>query len=146
MKTALAKDNSHNSFTEILSWITNLKCKYAIGIKPTDLNKLEDWRFSNGILERYDHKYFSIHGVDVSISGREVKNWDQPIISPAQEGLVAFIVKKIQGNYHFLIQAKVEAGNFDIIACSESQCLALRTVFFLRRVIRVITLIALSTR
>ena len=29
--------------------------------------------------------------------------------------MAGFIVKKIKNNFHFLVQAKVEAGNFDVI-------------------------------
>jgi oxidase EvaA len=46
------------------------------------------------------------------------------MIKPAQEGLIAFIVRPINGSYHFLVQAKLEAGNFDIIELAPTvQCL-----------------------
>ena len=69
-------------------------------------------------------KYFSVIGVDVHIGNREVLNWSQPLVKSAQEGLIGFIVKKINGIYHFLVQAKLEAGNFDIIELAPTvQCL-----------------------
>jgi oxidase EvaA len=41
-----------------------------------------------------------------------------------QEGLCAFIIKKIKGVYHFLIQAKLECGNFDVVEMAPTvQCL-----------------------
>jgi oxidase EvaA len=41
-----------------------------------------------------------------------------------QEGLCAFIVRKIQGVYHFLVQAKIECGNFDVVEMAPTvQCL-----------------------
>jgi oxidase EvaA len=46
------------------------------------------------------------------------------MVKPAQEGLIAFIAKPIQGVYHFLVQAKLEAGNFDVIELAPTvQCL-----------------------
>ena len=46
------------------------------------------------------------------------------MVKPSQEGLVAFIVRPIDGVYHFLVQAKLEAGNFDIIELAPTvQCL-----------------------
>jgi oxidase EvaA len=61
---------------------------------------------------------------EVAISNREVKTWYQPLIQPVQQGLVAFIVKKINGVYHFLVQAKVESGNFDVVEMAPTvQCL-----------------------
>jgi oxidase EvaA len=50
--------------------------------------------------------------------------WTQPLVKSAQEGVIGFIVKKIKGIYHFLVQAKLEAGNFDIIELAPTvQCL-----------------------
>jgi oxidase EvaA len=46
------------------------------------------------------------------------------MVKPAQDGLIAFIVRPIRGVYHFLVQAKLEAGNFDIIELAPTvQCL-----------------------
>jgi oxidase EvaA len=45
-------------------------------------------------------------------------------VKSAQEGLIAFIIKEINGVYHFLVQAKLESGNFDIIELAPTvQCL-----------------------
>ena len=58
------------------------------------------------------------------IENREVQKWMQPMVEPLQEGLIVFIVKKINGIYHFLTQAKLECGNFDIIEMAPTvQCL-----------------------
>ena len=49
---------------------------------------------------------------------------DQPMIKSAQEGIIGFLVKKINGIYHFLVQAKLESGNFDVIEMAATvQCL-----------------------
>ena len=41
-----------------------------------------------------------------------------------QEGLCCFIVKKINQIYHFLVQAKIEPGNFDVLEFAPTiQCL-----------------------
>jgi dTDP-4-dehydro-6-deoxy-alpha-D-glucopyranose 2,3-dehydratase len=63
-------------------------------------------------------------GCRVEIGNREVVSWDQPMVRSAQEGLMGFIVKKINGIYHFLVQAKLESGNFDIVEMAPTvQCL-----------------------
>lgn len=78
----------------------------------------------DGKFKREDDKYFSIIGVDVLIENREVLGWNQPMIKPSQEGIVAFILKNINGIIHFLVQGKLEAGNFDIIELAPTvQCL-----------------------
>lgn len=124
LRSALLNGSTRNSFRDILSWITNLKSTYDLFIDKIAINQTSDWRHSGGVIARPDNKYFSVIGVNVSIENREVINWDQPMVQPSQEGLVAFIVRPIDGVYHFLVQAKLEAGNFDIIELAPTvQCL-----------------------
>jgi oxidase EvaA len=88
------------------------------------LLKLENWTFDGETIHHIENRYFKVIGVDVEIGNREVISWNQPMIHPAQEGILGFIIKKINGTYHFLVQAKVEAGNFDILELAPTvQCL-----------------------
>ena len=60
----------------------------------------------------------------MEINNREVKTWCQPLVAPAQQGLTAFVMKKINGTYHFLVQGKVESGNFDTLEMAPTvQCI-----------------------
>ena len=46
------------------------------------------------------------------------------MIKPSQDGVIGLIIKKINGVYHFLVQAKVEIGNLDILELAPTvQCL-----------------------
>jgi dTDP-4-dehydro-6-deoxy-alpha-D-glucopyranose 2,3-dehydratase len=124
LKSALNSDSSLNNFRDILSWITNIKSTYDLFVEGIPIKKVSEWRYENGVIDRADQKYFSVIGVNVSIDSREVVSWDQPMVKPSQEGLVAFIVRPVNGVYHFLVQAKLEAGNFDIIELAPTvQCL-----------------------
>lgn len=124
MCSALVATQSVNDFRSIISWITNLKSRHELTVEPMPLKQISDWVDIDGGISRRDGKYFSVIGVNVSIDNREVVDWDQPMIQPAQEGLIAFIVRPIDGSYHFLVQAKLEAGNFDIVELAPSvQCL-----------------------
>ncbi len=124
LESALNRECAINDFRKIISWVTSLKSKYDLIIDRVSINDISDWRNKNGRIYREDGKYFSVIGVNVLIENREVANWDQPMIKPAQEGLVGFIVRPINGVYHFLVQAKLEAGNFDIVELAPTvQCL-----------------------
>ena len=63
-------------------------------------------------------------GTRVNISNREVTSWCQPLVQPMQQGICAFIIRKINGVYHFLVHAKMECGNLDVYELAPTvQCL-----------------------
>lgn len=122
---SVLNEESHlHDLQHIIHWITSLKFKYELQVEQVSLSKVKDWVFDNGVLRHKDCKYFSVIGVNVEIGNREVVSWDQPMVQSAQDGLMGFLVKKINGIYHFLVQAKLEAGNFDIVEMAPTvQCL-----------------------
>jgi len=111
----LQSDRSLYNIEEILSWMTALKSHYELNVEKINLQKVKDWHYDGNTISHNDGKYFSVIGALVKIGNREVQAWDQPMIKPAQEGIIGFIVKKINGVFHFLVQAKVEIGNFDVL-------------------------------
>lgn len=117
-------NHAYISTREHLSWLTNLKAKYDLLVSPCAINDMPGWEKNEMEIVRPDGKFFKIIGVNVTISNREVASWCQPLVQPMQDGLCAFIVKKINGVYHFLVQAKLECGNFDVIELAPTvQCL-----------------------
>ena len=117
------KEPLHN-LNYLISWITNLKFKYELNVSSKNIKDIEDWFYNGESISHKDNKYFSVIGVNVNIDNREVINWDQPMIKPSQDGVIGLIIKKINGVYHFLVQAKVEIGNLDILELAPTvQCL-----------------------
>jgi len=124
MKSALIDDIYTNDVNEIIHQITKNKSKYELEIKSKSLYDLKDWLISSDEIVREDGKFFKVIAVNVSISNREVKAWQQPMIQPSQTGLCAFVCKKIKGIMHFLVQLKIECGNRDIIELAPTiQCI-----------------------
>lgn len=120
----LDTENALNTTEEIISWITRLKAFAELEVDKIPLNKVEGWAKDENRIYHQDGKYFEVIAVKAEIGNREVASWTQPLVKSAQEGLIAFIIKKINGVYHFLVQAKMESGNFDIIELAPTvQCL-----------------------
>ncbi len=120
----LQSDRSLYNIEEILSWMTALKSNYELNVEKINLGKIKEWSYDGNTISHKAGKYFSVIGALVKIGNREVHSWDQPMIKPAQEGIIGFIVKKINGVFHFLVQAKVEIGNFDVLEIAPTvQCL-----------------------
>ena len=117
-------NHAYISTRDHLSWLTNLKAKYDLFVNFCPINEMPGWKKTEYEIVREDEKYFKIIGVNVTISNREVASWCQPLVEPMQQGLCAFIIKKIDGVYHFLMQAKLECGNFDVMELAPTvQCL-----------------------
>lgn len=123
-RTLLCNDIPYRSITDILSWMTSLKCKYDLKITPMPLRHVRHWCIRPDVIEHEQGKYFRIIAAKVAISNREVESWYQPLISPVRQGLTAFIIKKINDTYHFLVQGKVEPGNLDTLEMAPTvQCI-----------------------
>jgi oxidase EvaA len=103
------------SFDNLIAWLTELKSRYEVKIKKVPLSSIKDWHITDKEIIHKDKRFFKVIGTKITISNREVSSWCQPLIMPAQEGLIGFIVKQIHGVLHFLVQAKFECGNFDIL-------------------------------
>ena len=112
------------TINNVLSWLSRLKSQYDLFVERIPLNETTGWKIKEGEIVREDRKYFRVIGAKITISNREVQSWCQPLVQPMQEGICAFIVKKINNVYHFLVQAKLECGNFDIFELAPTvQCL-----------------------
>lgn len=122
--SAIENNNHLHSSAEIISWFTELKSQSELSLRRIPLKDLDEWNISDTEITHKDNKYFKVIGVRAEISNREVASWTQPIVESVQHGLIAFVVKKINGVYHFLVQAKLEAGNHDILEMAPTvQCL-----------------------
>ncbi len=113
-----------NSIDDINLFLTQLKSAYDLEVTKVPLKQLDAWVYGEHEIYHRDRKYFKVIAVDVSIENREVINWSQPMIEPAQEGICVFVAKEINGILHLAVQAKMECGNYDIFEFAPTvQCL-----------------------
>lgn len=123
LQSSLDTSKSLFSFDEILNWLSALKCHYELEITLKSIFKLKGWSITDNEIVEEQKRFFKVIAARVSISNREVATWTQPLVEPVQDGIIAFVIKKINGIYHFLVQAKVEPGNFDIVEMAPTvQC------------------------
>lgn len=124
LKSMLIEDCSVNSLGDILSFLTDLKSQYDLFLVSKRLDNLSYWLIESDQIRHFNNNFFRVIGVNVAIDGREVASWDQPMIQPMNPGICGFIVKKINGILHFIVQAKLECGNQDIFELAPTvQCL-----------------------
>jgi oxidase EvaA len=122
----LSARTNHSLYTMnyLLSWLSGIKARYDLNACPYPLSKMTEWCIDDSEIFHKDNKFFKVLGINVSIASREVTSWYQPVITPVQNYLCVFIIKEINGIPHFLVQAKLECGNYDIMELAPSiQCL-----------------------
>lgn len=118
MAAALARsisgngDPLHNAET-VLSWFTAAKSRHELAVRRVPLRALPGWQHTPEGIVHDDGKHFSIVGVSVRTDDREVSEWHQPLLNPSGRGLVAFVVKDIDGVAHLLVHARYQAGLLD---------------------------------
>tara|TARA_B100000945_G_C20365732_1_gene589514 strand:- start:573 stop:1337 length:765 start_codon:yes stop_codon:yes gene_type:complete len=113
----------HNE-NEIKDWYETIVRNLDATIENIDVNDCNLWDSdSSGNIEHSSKQFFRITGIRVNnSSSREVgdKGWDQPILSEVTQdgGLLGLVRSYIKGLPHYLIEAKFEPGNYNLIQLS----------------------------
>ncbi|HOU36137.1 MAG TPA: NDP-hexose 2,3-dehydratase family protein [Candidatus Omnitrophota bacterium] len=104
-----------NSMDDILSWFTEWKTRYELQVTEIPLTSVRGWKHTDNEICHESGDFFSVIAVLVRAGSREVTSWSQPLLKSSSCGLIGFITAKINNVLHFLVQAKVEPGNFDVV-------------------------------
>ena len=90
-------------------------------VQEIPFSELENWGFVNDS-EKLSHtsgKFFTIEGLRVRIEQDNILHeWEQPIINQPEIGILCFITRVIDGVRYFLVQAKMEPGNINVLQIS----------------------------
>lgn len=104
-----------HSTEELLSWLTEAKARYSLAQRQIALADVPGWERSGGQIVHEDGKYFSIIGVEVRATNREVVGWSQPMLAPRGRGVIAMLGRQVDGRFHVLMHAHTEAGTRDVV-------------------------------
>ena len=115
---------TNSSFRKNLGWYNSIKKNCKAKINKIHLEKLEKWKYDKkkGRFYHTSGGFFSIEGYSIKDAGREVDKWDQPFIKQNNlvGGIIGLVRTEINGVPHYLIEAKYEPGNFNMIQLSPS--------------------------
>ena len=113
--STLATDEGCQPIDAVLSWLTEIRSRAAIDCQPCALRTVQGWERDATELRRSDGRYFRVFGVAVESDAREVSGWTQPMLQPVETGCSAFVTRRIDGLLHFLVQARMEPGVWNLI-------------------------------
>lgn len=106
---------SSDSDVQIRSWITRRQVEHDIVAQPVGLAEVSGWHRSEHSVSHESGRYFSIIAVDIASHRREVPAWSQPLLEPHGIGVSALLVKRVDGIFHALVNARAEPGFLDVV-------------------------------
>ncbi|MER6382160.1 NDP-hexose 2,3-dehydratase family protein [Streptomyces sp. NPDC001127] len=86
----------------------------ASRVRRIAFDQLRSWSFhaETGNLVHDSGGFYTIEGLRVHRDSGPVHAWTQPVIHQPEIGILGLVAKEFDGVLHFLMQAKMEPGNF----------------------------------
>lgn len=107
-----------NTMEDIMSWITERNSIATVDIRKIDFSYNGFWYYDekDGRIRNENNSFFQLAGYQEIEDDHIVR--EQPIIIQKEIGYLGIICKMINGTLNFLMQAKIEPGNVNVIQIS----------------------------
>tara|TARA_B100001013_G_scaffold341142_1_gene265265 strand:+ start:16 stop:798 length:783 start_codon:yes stop_codon:yes gene_type:complete len=107
----------------IKKWFLQKRKKPGIKVKRIPLHECKKWSYEKkkGKYFHDSREFFFVEGLRIKETrSREVDYWDQPILTQVgyKGGILGIIRKRFNGIPHYLIEAKLEPGNYKYVQLS----------------------------
>jgi oxidase EvaA len=109
------------TFDEIKEWYQGVINKQEMTVKEIPLNECRKWNIDGDKIYHKSGEFFSILGLRVETEVREcIGGWDQPIVKQTgwDGGILGVLRKRFNGVPHYLVEAKCEPGNPNMVQIS----------------------------
>jgi oxidase EvaA len=116
-RSAAATEGEGIATSEVPDWLAARRRACLARTRLIPFAELDGWSFAadTGDLRHRSGRFFSIEGLDVV---RPDAEWQQPIIVQPEVGILGIVAKEFGGTLHFLMQAKMEPGNPNVVQLS----------------------------
>ncbi|MGP4052515.1 NDP-hexose 2,3-dehydratase family protein [Streptomyces sp. 2A115] len=101
-------------------WLRDRKRAHRFRVERIPFAELDGWSFkaNTGNLTHRSGKFFTVEGLSAHTGTGLVPQWQQPIIRQPEVGILGILAKEFDGVLHFLMQAKMEPGNPNLLQLS----------------------------
>ncbi|MFI5807673.1 NDP-hexose 2,3-dehydratase family protein [Streptomyces sp. NPDC051561] len=105
---------------EFADWLAGRERAHRFLVRRVPLDRLDGWSFQQdtGNLVHRTGQFFSVEGLSVTTGEGPFPHWSQPVIKQPEVGILGILVKEFDGVPHFLMQAKMEPGNRNLLQLS----------------------------
>jgi oxidase EvaA len=116
--SATANDRSPADLTGFREWWADRQRMGTFDVRIISFAELDQWSFDKetGNLAHQSGRFFTVEGLRVTDAG--IFAWTQPVLHQPEIGILGILAKEINGILHFLMQAKMEPGNINMLQLS----------------------------
>jgi oxidase EvaA len=102
------------------AWFAQRRRAHQFRVRRIPLAALDRWDFDpeTGNLRHRTGRFFTVEGLEVTADHDPGLRWQQPIIVQPEIGILGILAKEFDGVLHFLMQAKMEPGNTNLLQLS----------------------------
>ncbi len=98
----------------VLQWLEERRKAVTFDAELIPLNQARGWTTDpdSGAIRHSSGEFFAVEAVRTRAgAAREVADWDQPIFTQPDGGILALVCCRTEDGFRFLLQAKAEPGN-----------------------------------
>lgn len=120
IRSALAAHGRGPRTEEFVPWLAERARTHRYRVGRIPFAGLDGWSFAPGTgnLVHRSGRFFTVEGIHVTHPENPVPEWRQPIINQPEVGILGILAKEFDGVLHFLMQAKMEPGNPNLVQLS----------------------------
>ncbi|MFD8591732.1 NDP-hexose 2,3-dehydratase family protein [Streptomyces sp. NPDC059637] len=119
-RSAAARRGAGLRTEDVPAWLEERRRAHHFKVERIPFARLENWSFDEdtGNLAHHSGRFFTVEGLRVSTSEGPHREWHQPVIRQPEVGILGILAKEFDGVLHFLMQAKMEPGNPNLLQLS----------------------------
>ncbi|GAA1865668.1 NDP-hexose 2,3-dehydratase family protein [Actinomadura bangladeshensis] len=116
-RSAAAAEGAGIATRDAADWLAARRRACGARVRRIPFADLDGWSFAadTGDLRHRSGRFFSVTGLEVV---RPTAQWEQPIIVQPEIGILGILAREFDGVLHFLLQAKMEPGNPNLVQLS----------------------------
>ncbi|WP_410537975.1 NDP-hexose 2,3-dehydratase family protein [Streptomyces sp. KL2] len=105
---------------DFAAWLEERGRSHRFAVERIPFAELDGWSFApdTGDLAHRSGRFFRVEGMRAHVDEGPFRRWEQPVIRQPEVGILGILAKEFDGVLHFLMQAKMEPGNRNLLQLS----------------------------
>jgi len=99
----------------VSDWLSLRRSQTRLSVQPLSWNENQEWSLVEGALRHESRGFFSICGVGIKAEGTSLHGCQFPMIDQPEIGMLAFLIHMTDEGPRWLLQAKAEPGNVNLV-------------------------------